>query len=88
MKSKTIFTIDGGQIMKVMNDFVGSINLTRFVLTSKSGSEIINMSLLWVIVLAILLPFLTIIALVVGLIFSYKVSIQKEVKPNMTFLEK
>lgn len=88
MTNKTIFSIDGGQIMKVVGDLFKSINQTRFVLTSKSGKELFNMSLLWVIILGILLPFLTIATIIGCLILSYKVSLFKEHANTISLIDK
>jgi len=87
MTNKTIFSIDGGSIIKMVSDIFGSINRTRFVATSKNGKELLNMPLLWVVIIGIVFPFLTIAAVIIGLALSYNVSLQKEVKKEINLLE-
>lgn len=64
-----------------------NINDSRFVATSKSGNNIVNLPLLLVIFAAILFPVILIVGVILCVIFKVNISIEREHKKETKLIE-
>ena len=87
MATKRIFSINGGTINNMIKGLFSNINNSRFVATSKSGNNIVNLPLLLVIIVAIILPFTLIAGIILGLIFKINISVEREVNKEIKLIE-
>ena len=87
MATKRIFSINGSSINNTIKEVFSKINSSRFVATSKSGNKIVNLPLLFVIIVAIILPFTLIAGIILGLIFKINISVEREVNKEIKLIE-
>lgn len=78
MTTKRIFSINGSSINNLFTSLFSGIRKSRFVASSKSGSSILNLPLVFVIILAILFPVTIIIAVIASIVFHINIAIEKE----------
>ena len=87
MATKRIFSINGSNINNTIKNLFSKINSSRFVATSTSGSKIINLPLLLVIIIAIVLPFTLIAGIILGLIFKINISVERDITKDTKLIE-
>lgn len=88
MATKTVFTLDGSMITNACKSIVSTLKKTRIKISNKEGKSITNMPLFLAILLGIILPVLTIAAVIIVLALSYKVSIEYEKKADLILIDK
>jgi hypothetical protein len=75
MATKNIFSIDGAHVKSFISNAFSKIGKLRFIANTESGKNIVDLPLIAVIIVGILLPFLSAILLVIGLLMSVKIEI-------------
>ena len=87
MATKRIFTINGSSINNMIKGLFSNITNSRFVATSKSGNNILNLPLLLVIILAIIFPVTIIGGVIVGLLFKINISVERDITKDTKLIE-
>jgi len=78
MATKSTFTVDGAKVTNLFNTFFSYITDAKFRIISTEGKSILNMPLYLAILLGIFLPFLTVTALIIVLVMSYKIEVERK----------
>lgn len=78
MTTKTTYTVDGTAIKNTANNVFSFITDARFKVINKEGKTVVGAPLYLALILGIFLPFLTVGALIIVLVMSYTVAIEKE----------
>lgn len=87
MATKKILTIDGSLLSKIFKDVLGYIKGTRLKVTNKNDKTIANIPLFLAVIVGIILPVLTITAVIVVLVLSYQITIEKETKSDLIIID-
>jgi hypothetical protein len=87
MATKRIFTINGSSINNMIKGLFSNINNSRFVATSKSGNNIVNLPLLLVIILAIVFPVTLVAGVILSLIFKIDIAIERDITRDIKLIE-
>jgi hypothetical protein len=87
MATKNIFSIDGANVKSFISNVFSKIGKLRFIANTEEGKKIVDLPLIAVIIVGILLPFLSVILLVIGLLVSVKIEIVSRAK-DMILLDK
>lgn len=83
MTTKTKFTLDSNAITTAFNHLFSYVIEARFKLLNEKGNTVINFPLYIALIIGIFLPFVTLLVLLVTLIMSLKVIIEKTDKSSM-----
>ncbi|NGM73185.1 DUF4342 domain-containing protein [Sphingobacterium sp. SGL-16] len=87
MATKRIFTINGSSINNMIKFLFSNINNSRFVATSKSGNNIVNLPLLLVIILAIVFPVTLVAGVILSIIFKIDIAIERDITRDIKLIE-
>lgn len=87
MATKKLFTIDCSSITKLFNSIFNYIKDTRLKVSNDNKKCIANIPLFLAMILGIILPVLTITAIIVILVLSYQISIEKESKSDVIIID-
>lgn len=88
MATKRIFSIDGSSINTLLKSVFSNISNSRFVATSKTGNNIVNLPLLLVIILTIVFPFILVAGIIAIVVFKIGISIEKDITKDTKLIEK
>lgn len=88
MATKTIFTIDGSAITNAFSNMINYVKDTRFKIMSKEEKKIADMPLFLALILGIIFPVLTVTVLIVALVLSYKLTVEKNSKSTLLIIDK
>ena len=87
MATKRIFSINGGTISNMIKGLFHNINNSRLVATSKSGNNIFNLPLLFMIVIAIVFPITLIAGVILSVIFKSNISVERDITKDVKLLD-
>lgn len=87
MATKRIFSIDGSSINTLIKSVFSNISNSRFVATSKTGNNIVNLPLLLIIILAIVFPFTLVAGIIAIVVFKIDISIEKDITKDTKLIE-
>lgn len=87
MATKRIFSINGSSINNMIKGLFSNINNSRFVATSKSGHNILNLPLLLVIVIAIAFPVTLVAGVILSVIFKINIAIERDITKDIKLIE-
>lgn len=79
MTTKTTFDINSENITNGFQKVFTAIQDSRFKMAYKSGNTIVDIPLLFAILLAVIFPFMVIVAIVLTVVSSMKISIERKV---------
>lgn len=80
MATKTTFDFNNENITNGVQKVFTTIQDSKVSITSKSGKQWINMPLIFVLVIAIIFPFIAVIAVALVLLSIIKITIEREIK--------
>lgn len=88
MATKTIFTLDGSTITAGFKSLISKVKKMRLNIVSKEGKNLVNMPLILAVIVGIILPVLTVVAVILILVLSYKVAVEYDKKTDIIVIDK
>jgi len=88
MATKTTFTVDSTSISNAFSNLFSYITEARFKVINKKGKSIISAPLYLALILGIFMPFLTVAVILIVLVMSYQIAIEKNEESKLLHIDK
>lgn len=87
MTKKTIFSIDGSAISNLMSQLFTYLKESRFKISKRENTTTVNMPLYLALILTFIFPVITITAIIIFLVLSYKITLERETKTEQLSID-